>query len=710
MQTTSFDQLSSMVCRGPGQGMAPVRTKKCRGIRKPISCTECRRRKIKCDRQQPCQSCVKRTVPEQCVYTHGKVSSSSRPRASSSRITSNNYSSTTTTTNGHHTCSTPTSSSSLDRSHSLTSPTSHEFGSSQMSPSYLPTQPPSYYAGGTNGLYLPTEPMDTSSPRHMDSFYYPAAIPSAPLISTQQSYQWESSATPNSTSTQFPSMEQQSEMLLSPWKRSYSAPESGGCLDVGTARLRALLPDKGVGQFILNNFFRVFSPLINLVHERSLMAEFDQLYIIHKQNEVPTSFVALVYVIMALGVESLDEADPNLFMAKVHTNASSAEELSGLYIGMARQCLATENMMDEISFTTLQAHIFLCWATFNTTSGTTSDSWQMLEICVQLGVILGCNDDAPKNPYLSPLQVELRRRSWATILLMDITHSTFLERPSYIEEKKMEKFMPRQMDELDGPASDNYATKSTYFIHLYDIFLKLHKATSYPVSTTVSSNIEHLDYTIMNGLRTWDAINTPHNIVPNHDVHKLMLKMQFYHALLIIHRPYVYTTKASHKRSLEASVELIKHFERFTREPMYKQYEWFVRSWAMRQCYEAASFIGSQAVQASSTSTSSKSTNFIHWIRYALTAMSTVATPTMDGVQKFIRDLEATCGILEYGPGPEAAYCSDIQEPAKAVPQVAFQPPQNSMYEHSQFDSYSWNTAPLMGTDMLKKAYCHVTT
>lgn len=553
--------------------------------------------------------------------------------------------------------------------------------------------------------------MDTSSPRQLDSFYYPAAIPSAPLISAQQSYQWETSATPNSTSTQFPSMEQQSEMLLSPWKRSYSAPESGGCLDVGTARLRALLPDKSVGQIILSNFFRVFSPLINLVHEPSLMAEFDQLYIIHKQNEVPTSFVALIYVIMALGVETLDERDPNLFMAKVHTNASSAEELSGLYIGMARQCLAAENIMDEISFTTLQAHIFLCWATFNATSGTTSDSWQMLEICVQLGVILGCNDDAPKNPYLSPLQVELRRRSWAMLLVMDITHSTFLERPSYIEDKRLEKFMPRQMDELDGPASDSYATKSTYFIHLYDIFLKLHKATGYPVSAATTRDIEQLDYAIMDGLRRWDAINTPHSLVPNHDTHKLMLKLQFYHALLIIHRPYVYTTKVSYKRSLEASVELIKLFERFTREPMYKQYEWFVRSWATRQCYEAASFIGSLAVQASSTTTNPKSTNFIHWIRYALTAMSAVATPTMDGVQKFIRDLEATCGILEYGPGPDATYSNAIQEPSKTAAQVAFQLPQNPMYDHSQFDSlYSWNTTPLMGTDMLKKAYCHVTT
>ncbi|KAJ4152727.1 hypothetical protein LMH87_009250 [Akanthomyces muscarius] len=36
--------------------------------RSVVSCTECHRRKQKCDRQQPCQRCIRREMPTQCYY------------------------------------------------------------------------------------------------------------------------------------------------------------------------------------------------------------------------------------------------------------------------------------------------------------------------------------------------------------------------------------------------------------------------------------------------------------------------------------------------------------------------------------------------------------------------------------------------------------------------------------------------------------------
>jgi len=37
-----------------------------------ISCLECRRKKLKCDRTQPCQQCVKSGRPERCSYQAGQ--------------------------------------------------------------------------------------------------------------------------------------------------------------------------------------------------------------------------------------------------------------------------------------------------------------------------------------------------------------------------------------------------------------------------------------------------------------------------------------------------------------------------------------------------------------------------------------------------------------------------------------------------------------
>ncbi|TIB93999.1 hypothetical protein E3Q19_00647 [Wallemia mellicola] len=54
-----------------------VKPKKTRN-RQALSCTECKRRKIKCDRQQPCGACTKRHEEHKCVWEEKKVIKPSR--------------------------------------------------------------------------------------------------------------------------------------------------------------------------------------------------------------------------------------------------------------------------------------------------------------------------------------------------------------------------------------------------------------------------------------------------------------------------------------------------------------------------------------------------------------------------------------------------------------------------------------------------------
>ncbi|PWY69731.1 hypothetical protein BO70DRAFT_365661 [Aspergillus heteromorphus CBS 117.55] len=46
--------------------------------RPPLSCTICRRRKLKCDRALPCGQCTKSKTPDQCIYVGPQAPSSSR--------------------------------------------------------------------------------------------------------------------------------------------------------------------------------------------------------------------------------------------------------------------------------------------------------------------------------------------------------------------------------------------------------------------------------------------------------------------------------------------------------------------------------------------------------------------------------------------------------------------------------------------------------
>ena len=54
--------------------------------RMAISCSECRRRKIKCDRNVPCMACVKRGVPGSCRWENAKVEPSPQPFALKTQV------------------------------------------------------------------------------------------------------------------------------------------------------------------------------------------------------------------------------------------------------------------------------------------------------------------------------------------------------------------------------------------------------------------------------------------------------------------------------------------------------------------------------------------------------------------------------------------------------------------------------------------------
>ncbi|KAJ5730331.1 uncharacterized protein N7483_004839 [Penicillium malachiteum] len=54
--------------------------------RMAISCSECRRRKIKCDRNVPCMACVKRGVPGSCKWENAKVEPSPQPFALKTQV------------------------------------------------------------------------------------------------------------------------------------------------------------------------------------------------------------------------------------------------------------------------------------------------------------------------------------------------------------------------------------------------------------------------------------------------------------------------------------------------------------------------------------------------------------------------------------------------------------------------------------------------
>jgi hypothetical protein len=79
------DQLSSRMEHSRSSPKSAARRR-----RPALSCTVCRRRKLKCDRALPCRQCIKSKTPDQCLYVGPQAGSlSSAPRAEDQDTTVN---------------------------------------------------------------------------------------------------------------------------------------------------------------------------------------------------------------------------------------------------------------------------------------------------------------------------------------------------------------------------------------------------------------------------------------------------------------------------------------------------------------------------------------------------------------------------------------------------------------------------------------------
>lgn len=81
-ESTLFQDLNQT---DSAQNPKPKKTRR----RKPVNCTFCRRRKLKCDRQHPCANCVKRNIESSCTYATEPNNGGSKSRAKAAVATAN---------------------------------------------------------------------------------------------------------------------------------------------------------------------------------------------------------------------------------------------------------------------------------------------------------------------------------------------------------------------------------------------------------------------------------------------------------------------------------------------------------------------------------------------------------------------------------------------------------------------------------------------
>ncbi|KAI1260875.1 hypothetical protein F5Y18DRAFT_244778 [Xylariaceae sp. FL1019] len=340
---------------GPDPNAATVRSHR-RRSRRPISCEPCRRSKLRCNRQTPCNSCQRRSCGHACVYENNArdgrmlpqhVANSVRepemPDHPSSRIHNENTGTIATTSQSLSPITTPTGS----EEHSSAGALTHGHWEEVL------RRPMGY-----------NEP-STLNPRSVES-------PRPPFSS-----------------------------LL------FSLNDNVSIHD-----FLAMMPPPDCCEFLVSRFFLNHSPFFHILHGPTFQREYNAF--VDNREAVDLSWLALVFAIIFIGLKSLqydhstlDDMWPGRSQSQ-DWNAVAAQFLEG-----AMSCLSKTQFMTSYRLSSLQALLLIAYAIGH--SEGVERAWTLLGIALNIAIALQCNSESAPSG-LSRIEVERRRRCWAGLL------------------------------------------------------------------------------------------------------------------------------------------------------------------------------------------------------------------------------------------------------------------------------------------------------
>lgn len=576
------------------------RAKKRRGIRKPVSCIECRRRKLKCDKQTPCDSCKRRNIEAWCAYN------SELPTRNRSISDDNDNTETIQagihSSNANYIATSSGSSRNINRRYGTASNKAqrgfnqrHRIDGSSFITGLL--EEPYQQQRFINGLFqsLVNDEDVTAATASQTSISFPPQPTESFYVDIWNNDHGQSPqqqlSPQTAMSTGFPFFETSTASTIH--------------------ELLSLLPEVSVCEYLLERYIHVYSSLFHILHEPTFREEHQQFMKQKRNDSVSLSFVALLYVIQGLAIATLEEDDAELKGYMQYHGIQTLEQVSHLFLSQAKKCLVAENFMVNHSITTLQALILLVYG-ISHLQGSTGIAWPILGLSVNIAVSLGCHidgDSITASASSSIFDIEQKRRNWCALLLLDMLQTFSYGRPSVLNRDAFNTTFPRNInddeltnytEDLDGDTTsisgdpDLRITQMTYMNCKYRFYSLT--STLLPrlldVDNVVYWEVRELDSKLVEQRRQWDKIylapknkqDAPYYHFVQYDILYIYLNQVY----LLLHRPHYYSEPFSRQRCVNSSMDIIGRFQNFCKDEYYKPFKWYARGLGGFYCFHAA--------------------------------------------------------------------------------------------------------------------------
>ncbi|CRG88160.1 hypothetical protein PISL3812_05187 [Talaromyces islandicus] len=429
--------------------------------RRTVACTQCRTRKLKCDREYPtCGRCLKSRTPGRCTYEDSFVwqqpktvpsSSSTSPAAGLDRFTNSNN---TVNHNGSHVSLPPASSIAA-----IPPPPGASASISTREYALPPSEPRP--AGPSRQRFLETV-LDAPNPsaaktwmsipenevngyahhRHHNYDHDPQDNNDQILASPSQKLEFPNKFAIRGKETrtrfngngifaclflQFPDLksflvELKANPVIKRLRCNYDTKWNSMKMkskepipDINTAVLMSLLPSKPVVEELFHLYLVYVEPFHRVIHIPSFSRELSELWHrIETPDMVSAAFVSQLLLILAAAIAFVEGDRPIVFSDSTVIQRYQIVN----WIRYAERWLEVANIKRP-DLTVLRIHCLIIIAR-NTQGLKRSSAWLATGHLVKLAITAGYHRDPDNISRISVFNKEMRRRIWATIVELDI--------------------------------------------------------------------------------------------------------------------------------------------------------------------------------------------------------------------------------------------------------------------------------------------------
>lgn len=384
-----------------------------------------------------------------------------------------------------------------------------------------------------------------------------------------------------------------------------------------------MLPPSRQCDELLTVFLDVFSPLFHIIHDPT----FQLAYAEFKQNRqaAPKAFTGLVFVALALAITALHPDNPLLSdLGGEASPAANAKSLAAKYRSAAMKCLAADDFLWQHNLHTLQCLVLLIYA-INHAQG---PAWSLLGTTLSIAVAIGCHID-PALLNVNFVEAEERRRVWAALMMLYTIQNTCLgsiapfeitnnvQLPMDMEDDEiMSRSLPMDdMTMVDQLSDDRPPTKMSYVLFKFRLYRLASDICCLTSSQTMPQldQIRNLNDRIGAEKRAQIRRFHRHPDLPIYQrAHSFILDNYTNHLMLLLHRSFLTTNDSidpeiistGYERCEQAAYAVMSNYENLHARQEFRSYSWYTHGIGAFHAFFAMSTLLVMLGQTKRTATS----------------------------------------------------------------------------------------------------------